>query len=173
MVSSRTKGNRNELRLAKLLSEWVGVEFHRTPMSGGLHWKKDNRIEGDIVAPVDFNFPFTVEAKCGQEMRYDFGKLLTEFDSQILKAWQQAQDQANATDKLPLLCFRYNGLPKGFFFVVMDIDNFLEIAGSERLRISMEMCHLGIAVTTLDELMEIPYNYVAKRFGGDTVSGKE
>ena len=60
---SRAKGNRNELVLAKLLTEWTGVKFERTPRSGGLHWPAEFAC-GDVVCiSKTFTFPFSVETK--------------------------------------------------------------------------------------------------------------
>ena len=61
-VNGKAKGGVYERKIAKLMTEWTGVKFERVPASGGLHWKKDNRVYGDIVCN-DPTFPFVVECK--------------------------------------------------------------------------------------------------------------
>src|SRR5699024_11495112 len=60
---SKQKGNAYELKIAKELSKWWGGKFSRVPASGGLHWGSDQRVAGDIIPPVNSNFPFVVECK--------------------------------------------------------------------------------------------------------------
>ena len=48
----KNKGNEFERKVAKMLSEWSGVKFMRTPASGAIHNFKDKRVVSDIVAPL-------------------------------------------------------------------------------------------------------------------------
>ena len=58
------KGNELERKVAKMLSDWAGVKFMRTPSSGAIHNFKDKRVVSDIVAPLSIgNFPFSIECK--------------------------------------------------------------------------------------------------------------
>ena len=75
MINSKNKGSTFERVIAKKLTEWSGHEFNRTPMSGGLRWKEDNSVVGDIVPPPDLNFPFGIEIK-KQEVPWDFDLIL-------------------------------------------------------------------------------------------------
>ena len=63
MINSKAKGNRFELKVAKLLTVRFGVDFSRVPCSGGLHWQGDSRVSGDIVPPVDWFWPYSLECK--------------------------------------------------------------------------------------------------------------
>ena len=63
-INSKIKGNRSELVVTKLLTEWTGHEFVRVPQSGGLRWKDRSDICGDVINnDRDFDFPFSIEAK--------------------------------------------------------------------------------------------------------------
>lgn len=48
-MNSRDKGSTYERGIAKILSEWAGMEVRRTPLSGG--WSKDPgfNVAGDVV----------------------------------------------------------------------------------------------------------------------------
>lgn len=68
-----------ERGVAKSLGTWWGCVFRRTPSSGA--WGKQGQsrfaakaqdaagdFHGDIVAPAEANFPFSVECKCYKEV---------------------------------------------------------------------------------------------------------
>lgn len=113
-VNSKVKGNRGELMACKLLTAWTGQKFNRVPQSGGLGWRSDARIAGDIVAPIDFNFPFVVEVK-------NYNKLnLTDAEkikSTIIKRfWSQVLRDADKVAKIPLLLVKENGNKDFYLF---------------------------------------------------------
>ena len=121
-MNSRNKGNRGERDIAKLLSDWTGKKFSRTPSSGGLQWKKDN-VKGDITSTEEgFYFPFCVEVKFHKKI--DFSHLITPGikNIDILDFWKQCYRDASLCNKIPLLFMRYNGLPKDFWFTVIPKD---------------------------------------------------
>lgn len=62
---SHVKGNNFERSTAKAFTKWSGVKFNRTFASGaqGDKFSNDVRVTGDLFAPVDYNFPFSVECK--------------------------------------------------------------------------------------------------------------
>lgn len=104
-INSKIKGSSNEKRACKTLFKWTGIEFHRTPASGGLKWYMDNRIVGDIVAPPNANFPFVVEVKAHKSIDLDIPtikkvKMFT-FFNQVLR-------DAYSVGKEPLLMARQN-----------------------------------------------------------------
>ena len=104
-INSKNKGSEYELKIAKILSKWWGEEFHRTPMSGGLHWKNDNRVAGDIVTPPNSVFPYSVECKKRESWKLDdLMKNNTEIDSY----WSQCVRDAKAVKLRPLLIFSKN-----------------------------------------------------------------
>ena len=129
MTNSRTKGSRNERNVAKLMADWTGYEFARTPQSGGLHWKKAH-TSGDIVC-IDENhglrFPFSIECKFHEEldMLHLIDDTIGKKSNKITAFWDQAQDDAKQVDKIPLLFMRRNGMKAGMHFVAMSTNFFL------------------------------------------------
>lgn len=65
MSYNHVKGNNFERDVAKAFTKWSGVKFNRTFASGaqGDKFSSDVRVTGDLFAPVDYNFPFSVECK--------------------------------------------------------------------------------------------------------------
>lgn len=105
-INSRDKGSKFERVIAKMFTEVYGVEFHRTPLSGGLHWKNDNNISGDIVPPANINFKYSIECKNVEES-WDFDKII-EGTSKIWDWWSQAVRDAKDYKKIPVLIFKKN-----------------------------------------------------------------
>lgn len=104
-INSKVKGNKAELDACKLLSAWAGVSFNRVPNSGGLGWVKDARISGDIVAPVDFDFPFSIEVKYYEDLG-----IPTKLKAGLIKKfWEQAVKDSLPINKIPLLLVKQNG----------------------------------------------------------------
>jgi len=62
---NHVKGSNFERDVAKAFTKWSGVKFNRTFASGaqGDKFSSDVRVTGDLFAPVDYNFPFSVECK--------------------------------------------------------------------------------------------------------------
>ena len=48
---SKPKGNANEAKLAKILSDWAEKPFKRIPSSGSLRWGGASWVYGDILPP--------------------------------------------------------------------------------------------------------------------------
>lgn len=114
-INSKVKGNRVELQAAKVFSSWTGAEFHRVPCSGGLHWKKDNRVKGDLIAPPDFEFPFVIEVKARKTLAVkNLGKR-----SIFYNFMSQAYSDAVSVEKEPIVLARCNGMKEGTFYVVV------------------------------------------------------
>lgn len=101
--------------VAKSLGAWFGCTFRRTPGSGA--WGKQGQsrfskasdatrdFHGDIVAPPDARFPFSVECKtyaCVELYQCLYGK------SPVYDWWKQCEDDAKSVGKLPLLVFKEN-----------------------------------------------------------------
>lgn len=111
-INSKQKGNDFELEVARAFSNWAeqyteNYKFERVPGSGGLRWKEENNITGDIVPPMVLNFPVSIECK-KQEIDWDFDKLLTGV-SEIWKWWEQCnKDSSRYTIKEPWLVFKKN-----------------------------------------------------------------
>lgn len=121
-INSRTKGNKNERVVAELLTKWTNKPFSRTPSSGGLQWKSSNS-KGDVVCTKEGHFfPFCVEVKAHKEI--DFSQLLNPKlkNVKVLEFWEQCSRDAKRANKVPLLFMRYNGMPKDFFFVALELN---------------------------------------------------
>lgn len=105
-INSKQKGSEFERKVAKLLTEWSGQEFRRTPMSGALHWENDERVISDIVPPLNLGFPFSIECK-KQEVPWDFD-FMFKGTSSIWEFWKQCSRDAQSEGLEPLLIFNKN-----------------------------------------------------------------
>lgn len=106
LKNPRAKGSEFERDIAKLLSSWSGRGFERVPLSGGLRWKEDNNVTGDIVPPMELDFPVSIECKKVEE-DWDFDRLL-EGTSGIWKWWNQCCGDCDRVNKQPWLIFCKN-----------------------------------------------------------------
>lgn len=132
-INSRSKGARNERKIADLFTTWTGRKFAKTPASGGLQWK-NAFSKGDIVCTKEGHyFPFCIEAKFHDKI--DFSHLLTPGikNIQILDFWKQCKRDADKCGKVPLLFMRYNSLPSDFHFVVMERMYWQQLPAMDRL----------------------------------------
>jgi len=114
---SRDKGQRGERQVAKIMSEWWGSDFTRTPSSGGFRTKKfrdDWNASADLVTP-DETFPFCVEVKNAEG--WNLEQLIKSSDGMIWTWWDQTVNQCTE-GKIPLLCFTRNRQP--WFYMIQD-----------------------------------------------------
>jgi hypothetical protein len=130
-INSKVKGNRNELAVTKLLSDWTGHEFTRVPRSGGLRWKNRMDICGDVInVDQTFHFPFSVEAKSYKNLGLP-DKYPHELrkNSIIYTFFDQCKKDAEAVDKIPLLIVRENQMPKDqhYIFLALSLDQLMKI----------------------------------------------
>lgn len=116
-INSRAKGANFERDIAKFLSDWWGVDFRRTPASGGLHWANDNRVSGDIVPPPNSDFPFSVE--CKKHEGWNFEQVI-KGTGDVTSWWKQCTTDADEFSKVPLLIFSKNRSPVFFMVRVED-----------------------------------------------------
>lgn len=92
-----------ELLAAKLLGQWWGHPFRRTPGSGG--WaagghRASASFHGDIVAPPEAKFPFSVEIKS----YCSFDIYLSLYGTpQLFGFWEQCKTDAKRVNKRPFL----------------------------------------------------------------------
>lgn len=127
-INSKRKGNVNELEVTKILQEWTGHEFARVPRSGGLRWKNRMDICGDVInVDTGFEFPFSVETKHVASL--GLNAELLRVNSVVYTYWAQCQRDATASKKIPFLMIRQNGMPKGSFYI------FLQLTGVQRYRL--------------------------------------
>lgn len=126
-INQKQKGNRNELVVAKLLSEWTGSEFTRVPMSGGLRWKNAVNICGDVVSTdPSFDFPFSVETKHIKYLGIDWKDLNQGYqlrkNSVLYRYFEQASRDAERAGKKPLLIIRQNDMPEKEYFLIFRLE---------------------------------------------------
>lgn len=164
--NSRVKGAGFERKIASMLSDWWGVEFHRTPSSGGLHWKQDNRVHGDIVAPVDAtDYPFCNE--CKKVEGWDFEQLI-KGTGEVTDWWLQCITDAREVKKVPLLTFSKNYSPIYYMIYQKDWEKlplpnrnyFVTTFETEDENGKVEEHH--VAVGMFDDLVSIPKDKVVK-----------
>ncbi len=147
-IQSKNKGNRIELKLAKILTERFGEEFRRTPMSGG--WGTSNRdsniredalevLSGDIMCPTKFKF--SIESKGRAD--FNFWDILNEDTEHLeIDEWiKQAENDAKIVGKEPLVYVKVNNrkpfviFPKSLLdgdiryhkYTIMRFDYFLTL----------------------------------------------
>ena len=104
----KAQGNDFERKIAKKLSSWWcqgEVPFRRTPNSGG--WDKqvnDGTVQavGDIFAPPNANFPFSVECK-HRKAPINFFAPQNEGSDVMFDWWDQCCEDAKVAVKEPLL----------------------------------------------------------------------
>ncbi len=103
---SKTKGSRYELRMSKVLSEWWGAEFHRTPNSGA--WSSTHASDmqaGDIITPISAGFPFVVE--CKHHEGWTLENVIMNTGSHR-DWWMQTVGDCIRVGKIPFLLFHRN-----------------------------------------------------------------
>lgn len=159
MKNAKAKGNTFELTVAKMLTEWSGQKFHRTPASGALHWENDKRVVSDIVPPQNMNFPFSIECK-NQEVPWDFDFILTG-TSTIWKFWSQASEDAQSEQLEPLLVFKKNFRQ---IYAAMRTDTFILLFKNKDKPVHVSVAHSEkitilnfedlLSQCTLDEILD-------------------
>lgn len=120
MANSKKKGNRFERVVAKYFTDWSGFKFGRTPGSGSFHNNRD--LGSDLICNDDKHKNrccISIECKNYQDIRFEH-VLLGNKRCKIFSFWEQAYRDAKRTKKLPILCMRYNSMPRGEFFFVVD-----------------------------------------------------
>lgn len=120
-INSRKKGARNERKITALFKDWTGYDFARTPASGGLRWKHNESIIGDLVCSDQRHspkFPFTIEAKSYSDINFEH--LISQNSKvKILDFWSQACNDAERAKKIPLLMMRYNQMERDLHYLCM------------------------------------------------------
>lgn len=122
MSNGKRKGNKNERELTKYWQDWTGLEFSRVPQSGGLRWQNMEHITGDIICTDPLKnrrFPFSIETKFHRDIRFEH-LILGNKKQKIMEFWEQAVEDGQRANRIPLLFMRYNGMPKQTWFVVIS-----------------------------------------------------
>lgn len=125
--NNKSKGSTFERLVARELTKWWNEgEFHRTPASGALHWKKDERVSGDIVPPKNSSFPFSVECKNHEGIILD--QLITNM-GQFPSFWNQCSSDALTYSKIPMLVFKRSRIKP---WVVLPFNSHLMQAARDK-----------------------------------------
>ena len=107
---SKNKGKAGEYRTAKLLMEFTGRNFRRTPASGGFNKQggvkvADYVFSGDVICD-DRNFCFSVENK-NQPNKFSFPQLASvPENADFAEWWYQVTEDAKSANRLPILFFK-------------------------------------------------------------------
>lgn len=101
MVDSRAKGGRGEYLVRDLLRITTGHTFERVPASGALSYMK-----GDLFIPNSDNV-FCIEVKNYEESHLN-DRMFTNKNNFVIKWWEKIVEQAENSNKQPLLFFKYN-----------------------------------------------------------------
>lgn len=151
-VNGKEKGNVFERKIAKIMTEWTGIKFERVPASGGLHWKKDNRVYGDIVCN-DPEFPLVIECKNRQAWSMD---ALITGSAEVKKWWQQVKGDAEATGKKPVVIFTRNQRPVYVMVYQRQFDNlFMRDGIGDHFKMNAFVDGDKVTVVLLDDLVNL------------------
>ena len=173
-INSNKKGKTGEREVAKLLTEWWGGEFSRTPDSGAFMTthttallESGNDLSGDIITPSDF--PFNVEGK--RRKIIDLWELVRtptpSLDEQLLKDnpvtwWYQSSGDASHSNKIPMIIMRedrkqwYCALP----YIFRKVHK-LSFGHLEYGRLFYICCYKDLKKHTKNEMIEMCNRYKA------------
>lgn len=159
---SKVKGSTYELKIAKLLTSWWGAgTFNRAPASGALHWGRDQRVAGDIVAPPEADFPFVIECKKREEWTMEH--ILLDI-GQPKEWWAQVVTDARRVEKVPILIFSRNRA-KDFIMVPYDSEMYDKLNKEDKSamittvsikNIRDEIQLFDVIVSTYESLIQVP-----------------
>lgn len=152
MKNPKEKGNDHERKVAKLLSEWSGQKFMRTPMSGAIHNFKDKRVVSDIVAPLSLgDWPFSIECK-KVENSWEFNAFI-EGTSQTLKEhWKQCVDDSEREELVPMLVFTKNYRD---IYVMITKDTFCQLEIEPVSYINLIYKEQDLVIMKFNELLSL------------------
>lgn len=136
MVNPRQKGAACETVVRDLLIKKTGLPFERVPGSGA------GSVKGDLYLPK-YNYKFCIEIKHYAESHWN-DKIFTNRTNNINVWWNKLKLQAKASNKEPLLIWKYN---RSKFFVCTqskpaNTENYVDIR------------FLGCYTLLLDEWLE-------------------
>jgi hypothetical protein len=158
-LNARSKGRRGEKMAVTFMKEWTGMDFKRTPGSGGLRGHVADYTEGDIVCvKKNYIFPLCLEVKFYEDL--NFNHLLYDVNSKIKDFWKQTRSSAKRAEKIPILLMRYNRLPKNFFFVVIQAR--FGYLLNEAKFVPQFVYNRQLLITTTEEIKKLPWVKVDK-----------
>lgn len=111
---SRIKGASFERTIAKILQEHYGIEFVRTPQSGGFakNAKKAEGFRGDIV-PADDSISIKLHVECKNTKTWS-----------LPKWFEQAESDA-PKDKIPVVVFHKHNTSKNY--IALSLEDFCKL----------------------------------------------
>lgn len=117
---SRNKGSSFERTIACKFKEVLGIDFVRTPLSGGFAKQKDKSegFRGDIV-PTDSRVKFNLHVECKNTKTWS------------LPAWLKQSQHDCPEDKTPVVIFHQHGTSNNY--ITLDLDQFLELVDKDKL----------------------------------------
>ena len=120
-MNSKKKGNRYERSVAKWFTDWSGFKFERNRAGSGAWWSNKDS-SSDITCTDEkhaHRCKLSIECKSYKDIRFE--QILFDRKGQdILKFWNQAVRDSKRVNKVPVLCMRYNSMPKNDFFFVIS-----------------------------------------------------
>lgn len=167
-INSRKKGQRGEKIAIEFMKDWTGMDFKRSPASGGLRGHISEYTDGDVICvKKNYIFPLCIEVKNMAELNfshllYDARPEKIKKKSKGIKAyWEQAKAAAKRAEKIPILLMRYTGLPHDLFFVMMPIKVYKCLEGRQTGPIIFKpMFTYGpVIITTTRELKKVPWDF--------------
>lgn len=152
----KNKGNNFEREVARLLSVWSGDNFHRTPLSGALHWSNDIRVISDIVPSEELmrkGWPFSIECK---NVNYEpVLYSLIKGTSLFWKHWEQACGDAKQEQLCPMLIFKRNNIKPHVAVEEKDFEKFFELYVTDY--ITLHVNESVVSVFPLLDMLAIPF----------------
>lgn len=150
--ASKAKGNRFEVSVAKMLSEWSGKVFRRVPNSGALRWRGASSTFGDLLPPEELHCIF----ECKSRNEVDLNTLLTSSfvehkrgsnDKRTILGWWKYQLQEDcarfkretALEATPILIFKQD---HGASKIAMELTTFMKIIHPRLSYIVVNNAHL-------------------------------
>jgi len=120
-MNSKKKGNRYERSVAKWFTDWSGYKFERNRAGSGAWWTNKD-ASSDITCTDEkhaHRCKISIECKFYKDIKFEH-ILFDKKGQSIIKFWSQAVRDSERVGKVPILCMRYNSMPKGDFFFVID-----------------------------------------------------
>ena len=110
------------------MSESLGKEFKRVPLSGAISY-----LKSDIWLPSDTAaWPFSVECKSYADIEWN--NLLTAKSTEIHDFWRQVHKDAITMNKKPLLIFKWNRSKEfaAYDDFSIECESYLEVKAFEK-----------------------------------------
>lgn len=116
---SRNKGSSFERVIAKLFQDKYGIEFVRTPQSGGFAKNKQSEgFKGDIV-PVSKDTEFGLHVECKNTKSWSLPKWFEQAESDAPKG------------RVPVVIFHKHGTSKNY--IALSLEDFFSLVGKDKI----------------------------------------